>query len=486
MDMAYHAVVRHPECPVCGTPRQPSDGSVRFGAQPICSSRDSGKRRDPPDVTFERYQHHISPVTGVVREVIPSPWNQHSPLRSYSSGHNMALGGANLGALKEGLRTFSSGKGRTNSQARTSALCEALERYSGVFHGDEVRVKESSASLGDKAIHPNRCMLYSDRQYAERERWMARASRFQVVPLPHPDDAVVDWSPLWSLTQQRTRYLPTNYLYYSYPTPPHQFFAWADSNGCAAGSSLEDACLQALHEIVERDAVAIWWYNRHQPAGVDLDSFDDPYLQDLQSWYASIGRTLHVLDLTHDLGVPVFAAIGRRVSGPTEDIIMGFGAHDDPVIALNRAVTEMNQFMPAVLSVAPDGATRYAFDDPDALHWWQTATVAAETHLMPDPALPLRTLTPQADTGGDLLERLTSLMGRLEARGMEVLVLDQTRPEIGLPVAKVVVPGMRHFWARFAPGRLYDVPVELGWRGPVSTMAFPSRGWASRPTSRTS
>jgi oxazoline/thiazoline synthase len=27
----------------------------------------------------------------------------------------------------------------------------------------------------------------------------------------------------------------------------------------------------------------------------------------------------------------------------------------------------------------------------------------------------------------------------------------------------VIVPGLRHFFARFAPGRLYDVPVELGW-----------------------
>jgi hypothetical protein len=30
-------------------------------------------------------------------------------------------------------------------------------------------------------------------------------------------------------------------------------------------------------------------------------------------------------------------------------------------------------------------------------------------------------------------------------------------------VARVVVPGLRHFWGRYAPGRLYDVPVELGW-----------------------
>jgi ribosomal protein S12 methylthiotransferase accessory factor len=44
-----------------------------------------------------------------------------------------------------------------------------------------------------------------------------------------------------------------------------------------------------------------------------------------------------------------------------------------------------------------------------------------------------------------------------------MLVLDQTRPEVGLPTVKVIVPGLRHFWARFAPGRLYDVPMELGW-----------------------
>ena len=47
---------------------------------------------------------------------------------------------------------------------------------------------------------------------------------------------------------------------------------------------------------------------------------------------------------------------------------------------------------------------------------------------------------------------------------MEFLVLDQTRPDIGMPVARVIVPGMRHFWARFAPGRLYDVPVGMGRR----------------------
>ena len=37
-------------------------------------------------------------------------------------------------------------------------------------------------------------------------------------------------------------------------------------------------------------------------------------------------------------------------------------------------------------------------------------------------------------------------------------------PDIQVPVVRVIVPGLRHFHRRFAPGRLYDVPVKLGLR----------------------
>jgi hypothetical protein len=43
-------------------------------------------------------------------------------------------------------------------------------------------------------------------------------------------------------------------------------------------------------------------------------------------------------------------------------------------------------------------------------------------------------------------------------------VIVHTWPDVGLPVVKVVVPGLRYFWPRLAPGRLYDPPVALGWR----------------------
>ncbi len=62
----------------------------------------------------------------------------------------------------------------------------------------------------------------------------------------------------------------------------------------------------------------------------------------------------------------------------------------------------------------------------------------------------------------DLLDDVNAMSELVAAEGLELLVLDQTRPDVGMPVVKVIVPGLRHFWARYAPGRLFDVPVALG------------------------
>ena len=56
------------------------------------------------------------------------------------------------------------------------------------------------------------------------------------------------------------------------------------------------------------------------------------------------------------------------------------------------------------------------------------------------------------------------MLANLAAAGLHPLIADVTRPDVPLRVAKVIVPGLRHMWARLAPGRLYDVPLQLGWR----------------------
>lgn len=91
-------------------------------------------------------------------------------------------------------------------------------------------------------------------------------------------------------------------------------------------------------------------------------------------------------------------------------------------------------------------------------------TLANQPYLAPDPAAPARKASDFAKWAtDDLRDDVLACQALVERLGLEMLVLDQTRPDIGLPVVKVLVPGLRHFWPRFAPGRLYDVPVQLGW-----------------------
>jgi ribosomal protein S12 methylthiotransferase accessory factor len=358
-------------------------------------------------------------------------------------------------AVRAGLRAQNGGKGLTPLDAEVGALCEAAERFSGTWQGDERHVRGSLRSLGTSAIDPRDCMLFDDRQYRERSAWNPGHSPFNQVPDVFEPDAEIDWTPLWSLSQQRFRLLPTALLYFGAPPVPS---LRVDSNGCAAGSSLEDAVLQGLLELVERDAVAIWWYNRLRAAEVDLEAFG-PALGEQRRLHASIGRVLHVLDVSSDLGVPVMAAVSARTGSSDERVLLGFGAHPDPRTALRRAVSEVNQMLGA------DRCDPATTDDPDWIRWAAHATLGGQPYLQPSRDERPRGPEHYAQVRGcDIAEEVGKLVRTLSAQGMDTLVLDQTRPDVAIPVVRVVVPGLRSFFARFAPGRLFEVPVRTGAR----------------------
>jgi len=468
-----HPLVKRPQCPACGDPKysNPQEPTpIILQSRKKGFTADGGHRIISPEETVKRYEHHISPITGAVRGVKPIvlPSDSTVPATNltptYVAGHNFAAMFDNLYFLRENLRGRSGGKGKTDIQAKASALCEAIERYSGIYQGTEIRRKGSYRDLRDLAIHPNTCMTFSRDQYDGREAWNATCpNTFQRVPAPFDETEEIEWTPVWSLSHKTFKYLPTAYCYYGYPKSDDPS-CWADSNGTAAGNTREEAILQGFMELVERDSVAVWWYNRLNRPAVDLESFGDPYMSDLKAYYRSIHRDLWVLDLTADFGIPVFAAISRRTDNAVEDITYAFGAHFDPKIGILRSLTEVNQMLPAVLCQNPDGTTRYNFSDDLAMKWWQTATLENQPYLLPSDQLAPKTAADYPIMASDDL--FTDVMKCIEivtSQGLEMLVLEQTQPDIGLNVMKVIVPGMRSFWKRWGPGRLYDVPVKLGW-----------------------
>ena len=344
-----HRVLRRPQCQVCGDEalyrpdRQPVDLSLESSPKSVINS--GGTRTVAPEVTLAKYRHLVSPVSGVVTWLRRTTDEADSWLHVYWAGSNLGMRSRTLSSLRRSLRSKSAGKGSTREQSEVSALCEAVERYSGAsFHGDEIRAPRRLAEFtGEDAIHPNDAQLFSDHQLDNAISINAKGHPYNIVPPRLDPDARIDWTPVWSLTQRRHRYLPTSMLYSMAPEQRGPADLIADSNGCAAGNTLEEAILQGFYELAERDSFAIWWYNRLRVPAVDLSSFDDEYLASAADQYAGYERDVWMLDVTSDLGIPAFVALSRRPVAKTEDIIYGAGAHADPRIAALRAICELNQ-----------------------------------------------------------------------------------------------------------------------------------------------
>jgi bacteriocin biosynthesis cyclodehydratase domain-containing protein len=450
--IAKHYVSRRPQCPTCGEKkfqnlrRAPQPIEIDAGTRLIMTS--GGYRSMSSRATVQRNRKHVSPLTGVVSRLerieVDLPLNTN-----FFAQHNFSAPAMSVDQLRSGLSGGSFGKGSTAEQAEASALMEAIERYSGIFQGDEIRFTKRFTDFAEgEAILPNAIQLFSDAQIRARHEPTAPASH--QVPDPIDLSAKIEWSPAWSLRDKTFRYLPTGIMYFFYHNDH------TDSNGCAAGNTREEAIVQGFLELVERDAYAIWWYNRVRRAEVDLDQFDDSYVRDLKTQFANHGRKVWVLDVTSDLGVPTYVAMMHWMKDGQENIEFGSGAHFDKRIALLRALTELSQFLSIGLMGGGSGE-KPSLDGVTPLKLENYPFLLPATHPVASPELgidvPLDSVREQVEASVEVARRA----------GHDFMVLDQTRPDVEVPVVRVIVPGLRHFYRRFGPGRLYDVPVKLGW-----------------------
>lgn len=447
--IARHHVAHRPQCPSCGRrklrdPRRAPE-PLALGAAGKVVMTSGGYRTVSPGATVARFRRHVSPLTGVVSRL--ERIEADLPLNTnWYATHNFSAPARSVDELRSGRSGGSFGKGSTAEQGEASALMEAIERYSGIYQGDEIRATRRFTDFppGD-AIAPNDVLLFSDAQLRPPE----------APPLPALFDpsARIEWSPAWSLRDERFRHLPTALSYFFYRGPGE---ISADSNGCAAGNTLAEAIVQGFLELVERDAYAIWWYNRLQRPELDLGAVDDAYVRDLRSQLAATGRRLWVLDVTSDLGIPSFVAILHWMQDGRENIEFGSGAHFDARIALLRALTELNQFLSIGLMGGGSG-------EKSTLDGTTPLRLADHPFLVPNGTSVSPNFGPRFGHL-DTREQVAACVDLARQQDLDFLVLDQTRPDIEVPVVRVIVPGMRHFYRRFAPGRLYDIPVKLGLR----------------------
>ncbi len=332
----------------------------------------------------------------------------------------------------------SQGKGTTREEAKVSAFMEAAES----FHAERITQPLKLASQSELARD---CALI-DVEGLPRSR-LGRFDPLQPILWIEGQDLMAG-RPLWLPFEM----VSTNY---TLPQPPGSYAFAANTNGLASGNLLDEAVLHGLCELIERDAMALW--RLEGPAArartrVHLDSIDAEAARELLDRFARSGVEIGLWEVTSDAGVAAFCCVAVDRDGGGTEPELGAGCHPAREIALLRALSEAAQSRTTRIAgsrddFAPDsyGQTARSARQAAARDWLATA--------------PRRDYGAAPDFAGASIEAdIQGLLERLRDLGLrQVLRLDLTKPEIGIPVARMVVPGLEGAFpgpdSDYLPGR---------------------------------
>jgi ribosomal protein S12 methylthiotransferase accessory factor len=323
--------------------------------------------------------------------------------------------------------SVSQGKGVTLEHAKVSAAMEASE----LWHAEHVVLPQIEASY---------------RELAQDHHVPSLAGYHLRVGVEVDEDRVLPWVEGWDLMQDRPALVPFDVVHCSFePTVIQRAPFITNSNGLASGNHLAEAVSHALCEVIERDATHLWELLTRNPSypfeRIDWDTVADDLSLGVLAKLEAAGLEAHAWVLTSDVDVTVVGCavydVNPSLSLQKLGYFHGYGCHLNPQIALLRALTEAVQSRVTYISGSRDDLFRTDYH----LAQSQLNQVAWQLLLGRAPAsFDFSTLTDAstASIDGDLNAQLA----RLRAVGFDsVIALDLTHEDIGLPVAKVVIPG---------------------------------------------
>ncbi|RAI01056.1 hypothetical protein DLJ53_17725 [Acuticoccus sediminis] len=335
-----------------------------------------------------------------------------------------------------------SGRAMTLEDAQIGAVFEAIERASLISEGpDDPRPKNRSnlpLREDNNYWHLSGQQLSRLKSYDEREG---------IATAGPPGE--VAWMPAFDLLTDKERLVPCTAVFSNEDVRLGWPALISSSTGAAAHTDVESAIRTAVLERVERDAVAIWWYNRLPAPRLAKPEMMAALPPALAAWLAERRRITWALVTATDLPVPAFVALSSAPDGTQP--ALGTAAHLDPRIALRSAVLEMLQCEIGLTHMRELQATADAPPRPALLVWSDATNALATPYIAGEGAA---RLPPAID--------FETLLGAFAEHGIDIAVADLTRPEFAIPVVKAVSRTLRDWQPRFASGRLYDVPVSLG------------------------
>lgn len=310
--------------------------------------------------------------------------------------------------------SVSQGKGATPAAARASAVMESIE----LWHAEDL------SHLARVILSP-REMRYDNPIPLASLRWTFQPPQAAAVPLP--------WVRARCFRGGPDGWLPLDMLELDFTEPaalPLRLFH-RTSNGLASGNCVEEAVLHGVCELVERHAVRLAGEDPARKVPLAEDSIDVPWLREPIDRIRAAGCKLALWDVTGDLGLPV--ALVDLAAPDIPNVWRGSGCHPDPAVALSRAVTEAAQSRLTYISGARDDLPYFGGEELAHRLFDDFREPEAERTLEDLPDLSTASVATDLD----------AVVEHLAARGFETYWVDLARPEIGVPVATVFIPGLR-------------------------------------------
>lgn len=269
----------------------------------------------------------------------------------------------------------------------------------------------------------------------------------------------LDWIEARDIITARPLELPADLCLRRRPERRRFEPAGALSAGVAAGADWQTAALRAALELCERDAAALWWLGGRRPTAFPLEHpatvAGTTLIAALRQ--GSTERRTMLADITSDLGIPTVAAVSLDCKG--RGLACGLAARLDWAEAARAAVLEMCQMELAAPLATAKLAERgeAALNDADR-HHLQRASFAASDCMLIYPC-GVSAPPPQASTAP---HDLRAFGARLASNGVRLFVLDLTRPDIGVAVARVVSPDLQPYNSGVVTDRLWQCRADYG------------------------
>ena len=320
------------------------------------------------------------------------------------------------------------GKGATVEQARASAMMEGFERYSAEkqdIDQEKISISTYNEIKNESVLNPNDLLLPKsfENQNIEMQKleWIEAEEIISESPILVPANAVFH------------PYIPNREI-----KPSAMAMFKGNTNGLASGNVIEEAVLHGIFEVVERDAWSIFELTKRNKKQIDLDTIENETVSELVEKFTSQGIKIKLMDITADLKIPtIVASADDTVLKDAALLTLGVGTHLNPEIAAIRALSEVAQSRATQIHGTREDTVRADFMRKAGYENMKRTN--KDYFVEEDEKINLSDI--ENKITGSIKRDIEVSIEEVQKAGLDkVIYYDLTREEIGVNVARVIIP----------------------------------------------